>query len=83
MFCSVLLITRQSRVILYYLYTQIQGTIMVASVFQVIVGFSGLIGLVLRFIGPLTITPTITLIGLSLFVQSAKLASSQWWICIA
>ena len=56
---------------------------MVASVFQVIVGFSGLIGLVLRFIGPLTITPTITLIGLSLFVQSAKLASSQWWICIA
>jgi len=55
---------------------------MIASVFQVVVGFSGIMGLVLRFIGPLAITPTIALIGLSLFVEAANLASVQWWISL-
>lgn len=55
---------------------------MVASLFQVIVGFSGIMGLVLRFIGPLAIAPTIALIGLSLFVEAARMASAQWWIAI-
>ncbi|WAQ95016.1 S23A1-like protein [Mya arenaria] len=45
---------------------EIQGAIIVSSVFQVVIGFSGLMGFVLRFIGPLAITPTISLIGLSL-----------------
>lgn len=39
---------------------------MISSIFQVVIGFSGLIGLCLRFIGPLTIAPTIALVGLSL-----------------
>ena len=47
---------------------------MVSSCFQIIVGFSGLIGLLLRFIGPLTIAPTITLVGLSLFRVAADYA---------
>lgn len=55
---------------------------MVASVFQVIVGFSGIMGFVLRFIGPLAIAPTIALIGLSLFVEAANQASEQWWIAL-
>lgn len=55
---------------------------MVASIFQVVVGFSGIIGLALRFIGPLSIAPTIAMIGLSLFVNAARLASAQWWIAV-
>ena len=53
---------------------------MVASLFQVFLGFTGLVGIVLRFIGPLAITPTITLIGLALFKAAADKAASQWWI---
>lgn len=53
---------------------------MVASLVQVVLGFSGLIGLVLRFIGPLSIAPTIALIGLALFKEAADLASAQWYI---
>ena len=45
---------------------------MVSSLFQIVIGFSGLIGFLLRFIGPLTITPTITLVGLSLFPVAAS-----------
>ena len=50
-----------------YQYFQVQGAIMVASLFQIFVGFSGLMGLMMRFVGPLTVAPTIALIGLALF----------------
>ncbi|KAL4225860.1 hypothetical protein ACF0H5_013849 [Mactra antiquata] len=61
---------------------EIQGAIMVASLFQVVIGFSGIMGFVLRFIGPLAIAPTISLIGLSLFGAGSGFASQQWWIAI-
>ncbi|WAQ95015.1 S23A1-like protein [Mya arenaria] len=54
---------------------EIQGAIMVASIFQVVIGFSGLMGFVLRFIGPLAITPTISLVGLSLFKTGSDMAT--------
>nr|XP_004568316.1 solute carrier family 23 member 1 [Maylandia zebra]XP_004568317.1 solute carrier family 23 member 1 [Maylandia zebra] len=58
----------------------LQGSIIVGSVFQVLVGFSGLIGLFMRFIGPLTIAPTISLIGLSLFDSAGSSAGNHWGI---
>uniref|UniRef100_A0A7N6BRU5 Uncharacterized protein n=1 Tax=Anabas testudineus TaxID=64144 RepID=A0A7N6BRU5_ANATE len=58
----------------------LQGSIMVGSLFQVFVGFSGLIGLFMRFIGPLTIAPTISLIGLSLFDSAGDSAGNHWGI---
>lgn len=59
---------------------QLQGSIMVASVLQILVGFSGLIGFLMRFIGPLTIAPTISLIGLSLYNSAGDKAGSHWGI---
>ncbi|KAM9311659.1 solute carrier family 23 member 1-like [Gastrophryne carolinensis] len=59
---------------------EIQGAIIVASMLQVVLGFSGLIGLLLKFIGPLSITPTITLIGLSLFREAGKKSGEHWGI---
>ncbi|XP_056873139.1 solute carrier family 23 member 1-like isoform X1 [Takifugu flavidus] len=58
----------------------LQGSIMVASLLQIVVGFLGVIGFLMRFIGPLTIAPTITLIGLSLFESSAAKAGTHWGI---
>ncbi|XP_053192644.1 solute carrier family 23 member 1-like [Scomber japonicus] len=58
----------------------LQGSIMVASLLQVLVGFSGLIGLLMRFIGPLTIAPTISLIGLSLYESAGIKTGSHWGI---
>lgn len=60
---------------------ELQGSLMVASVFQVVVGATGLIGLLMRYIGPLTIAPTITLIGISLFGAASDKSQSQWYIC--
>ncbi|XP_078076162.1 xan_ur_permease domain-containing protein isoform X2 [Mustelus asterias] len=59
---------------------EIQGAIMVAACLQIFVGFSGLIGFLMRFIGPLTIAPTISLIGLALFDSVGKDAGIHWGI---
>eukprot|EP00918_Siedleckia_nematoides_P032333 GHVU01070027.1.p1 GENE.GHVU01070027.1~~GHVU01070027.1.p1 ORF type:complete len:562 (+),score=14.78 GHVU01070027.1:91-1776(+) len=62
---------------------EIQGAILLASLIQLTVGMTGIMGLLLRFIGPLAITPTITLIGLALFEVAANFCSSHWWIALA
>ncbi|XP_030645635.1 solute carrier family 23 member 2 [Chanos chanos] len=59
---------------------EIQGAILVASLLQIVLGLTGLVGLVLRFIGPLAIAPTINLIGLSLFIQAGKKSGAHWGI---
>ncbi|XP_064455237.1 solute carrier family 23 member 2-like isoform X2 [Ornithodoros turicata] len=57
---------------------EIQGAILVGSCFEVFAGLTGLIGILLRWITPLGITPTITLMGLSLFPEAARHASRNW-----
>lgn len=59
---------------------ELQGVIMVASCVQMLVGFSGLIGFLMRFIGPLTIAPTISLVALPLFDSASNDAGVHWGI---
>ncbi len=58
--------------------TYIAGAIIVGAVFEIVVGFGGLIGVLRRFVTPVTIAPVIALIGLSLFVPAANTAASHW-----
>lgn len=61
-------------------FLQLQGAVMVASCVQMLVGFSGLIGFLMRFIGPLTIAPTISLMALPLFDSAGSDAGIHWGI---
>ncbi|XP_069318614.1 solute carrier family 23 member 1-like isoform X2 [Eulemur rufifrons] len=61
-------------------FPKLQGAIMVASCIQMLVGFSGLIGFLMRFIGPLTIAPTISLVALPLFDTVSRDAGIHWGI---
>lgn len=60
--------------------THIQGAVILGGVVQIIVGYSGLIGRLLRFVGPITIAPTIALIGLALYPFGAPKAGTHWGI---
>ena len=40
---------------------------------EIVIGYTGLVGRLLRFVGPITIAPTIALIGLALW-------RAPWWI---
>ncbi|XP_070531863.1 solute carrier family 23 member 2-like [Ptychodera flava] len=59
---------------------EVQGALMVASTFEFLLGISGAIGLLLRFIGPLTVAPIIVMIGLGMYDIAALFASGQWGI---
>ena len=58
----------------------VQGAVIIGAVFEMLVGFSGAVGRMLRFVGPLTIAPTIALIGLALFQFGAPVAGTHWGV---
>jgi xanthine/uracil permease len=51
-----------------------------AKILQIILGGFGLVGLLLKIIGPITITVLISLIGLCLAGVAANSASQNWGI---
>ena len=59
---------------------EVQGAIIMSSLVEVFLGFTGIMGLLLRFITPLSIVPTISLIGLSLFKEATAPAGESWVI---
>jgi solute carrier family 23 (nucleobase transporter), member 1 len=61
---------------------EIQGSLIIASCFEVLFGLTGCVGLLLKFIGPLTVAPIITLIGISLFPVAAEFCAFNWWIAL-
>ncbi|KAK8405944.1 hypothetical protein O3P69_006978 [Scylla paramamosain] len=60
----------------------VQGAIATVSVFQISLGFTGLVGMMMRWITPLAIVPAVTLIGISLFDVCFDKVSSHWGISI-
>ena len=56
----------------------VQGAIILGALVEIGVGTSGLVGRLLRFVGPITIAPTIALIGLALFKFGAPMAGTHW-----
>lgn len=56
----------------------VQGAIIAGSLVEILVGTSGMVGRLLKFVGPITIAPTIALIGLALFKFGAPEAGRHW-----
>ncbi|XP_077329863.1 solute carrier family 23 member 1 [Lithobates pipiens] len=61
---------------------EIQGAIIVSSLFEIVIGIVGLPGALLNYIGPLTVAPTISLIGLSVFEAAGQRAGTHWGISV-
>ncbi|XP_014362079.2 solute carrier family 23 member 2 [Papilio machaon] len=59
---------------------ELSGAIAVSALFQLFCGYFGIIGSLLRFVTPLTIAPTVALVGLTLFDHAAEAAAQQWGI---
>ena len=58
----------------------LKGAIISASLVELAVGLSGLVGIFLQLISPLAIAPVIALIGLSLFKAAVDMAGQNWTI---
>ncbi|KAJ8039465.1 Solute carrier family 23 member 1 [Holothuria leucospilota] len=59
---------------------QIQGSLCVASLAQVLLGFTGLVGLLLRFIRPITITTTLLSITIEILPWASDSCGTHWGI---
>ena len=59
---------------------QLSGSLALASLVQVVLGVTGLLGLLMRRIGPLTVVPTIGLIGFSMFSPIVTMCQHQWGV---
>ncbi|XP_035549487.1 nucleobase-ascorbate transporter 11-like isoform X1 [Juglans regia] len=55
---------------------ELQGAIIVGSIFQSILGFSGLMSLLLRLINPIVVAPTVAAVGLAFFSYGFPQAGS-------
>ena len=53
---------------------------MLASLAQVLIGCTGLLGILLDYLGPITIVPTISLVGLSLVDVALFFCQKHWGI---
>jgi nucleobase transporter 1/2 len=58
----------------------VQGAIILGAFVEIAVGYLGLAGRLLKYIGPITIAPTIALIGLALFNVGAPFAGKDWYM---
>ncbi len=56
----------------------IAGMVIVGALLPLVIGYGGLMGVLRRFISPITIGPVIALIGLSLFGAAAGNSSEHW-----
>jgi uracil-xanthine permease len=57
---------------------ELTGAIIAASFFEIVIGFSGLIGEMRRILGPITIAPTIAMIGLALYNTGFSWLMEDW-----
>ncbi|KAA1260125.1 Uric acid transporter UacT [Rubripirellula obstinata] len=60
----------------------IAGAVMVGAVLEMIIGFSGAMGLIRRVLSPVVVGPVIMLIGLALYEAGAPIAATHWPIAI-
>lgn len=58
----------------------LQGSLILAGLIHCVIGATGLVGFLLRFVGPVTIVPAIFLIGIYLMKATAKFAKVHWGI---
>lgn len=59
---------------------QVAAAIMIASVVEIVLGYTGIMGYVKRAISPIVIGPTIAMIGLALFNIGAPWMAGNWII---
>lgn len=61
---------------------QLSGSLMAAGGLHFLIGMTGLVGFMLRFIGPITIVPAITLVGLYIYKVVVKFSETSWPVAL-
>ncbi|XP_052707172.1 solute carrier family 23 member 1-like [Crassostrea angulata] len=63
-------------------FLQMSGALILAGFLHMFVGLTGTVGFLLRFIGPITVIPTILLIGINVYTITYKFCSTHWGVSL-
>ncbi|XP_029649675.1 solute carrier family 23 member 2-like isoform X2 [Octopus sinensis] len=69
--------------VIYARIQMLQCSLIIVGILQFLLGATGLVGIVFRYIGPVTITPTLLLIGFYIFKVIVKFSETHWGISMA
>nr|KAG5714187.1 hypothetical protein BaRGS_018404 [Batillaria attramentaria] len=61
---------------------QLSGSLMAGGVLHCLIGLTGLVGFIMRFVGPITIVPAIVLIGLFVYKVAVRFSETFWGIAV-
>lgn len=59
---------------------QLQGSLVFAGLLHMLIGMTGLVGLLLKFVGPITVIPMLLLLGIEFYSVMTDLCSAHWGI---
>jgi len=59
---------------------ELAAAVMLASLVEIVLGYTGILGKLKNIISPIVIGPTIAMIGLALFSIGAPWMAANWWI---
>ncbi|KAJ8317212.1 hypothetical protein KUTeg_005116 [Tegillarca granosa] len=63
-----------------YKLQQFTGSLMIAGIIHMLIGMTGIVGYLVRFIGPVTVVPALTAVSLYSFRATVKFAQAQWGV---
>ncbi|XP_051880761.1 solute carrier family 23 member 3 isoform X2 [Pristis pectinata] len=60
--------------------SEVRGAVTVSGILQVLLGFSGIQGVVTQHSGPMVLAPMLSIIGLSCYKEAAQFSSLHWGV---
>lgn len=64
------------------MYLQLQGSLLAAGFIHMSLGLTGLVGLLVKIVGPITVVPSILLIGINLTKTVTRFSQAHWGISL-
>ena len=57
----------------------VQGAVLITGIVQVVLGYTGVLAFLLRFISPVSIAPTVAMVGLGLYgAMNGNMIGGEW-----
>ncbi|KAH9500124.1 hypothetical protein Btru_076675 [Bulinus truncatus] len=61
---------------------KLSGSLMVAGSLHFLIGITGFVGVIIRYVGPVTVVPTVILVGLEIKTIAVKFSETNWTVAV-
>ncbi|XP_055889524.1 solute carrier family 23 member 1-like [Biomphalaria glabrata] len=61
---------------------KLSGSLMIAGFLHTLIGLTGFVGVIIRYVGPVTVVPTVILVGLEIKTVAVKFSETNWTVAI-